>query len=227
MLKRSMFILVAVFLAAPVFTSVVAYGETGISAEEQNANTSNTAEAEKEVPETVVQKTEREARIKTFKEQHKIRLSVTEKNKIQDKCQAAQGKVSSVTGRFKGIETSRGKVHENLLQRLNNLVEKLKAGNQNTTELEADIAMLVTKIETFNTDLATYKQSVSDLKALDCKTEPESFKAALTAARANLETVRASAKAVHSYLNDTIKPLLKTLRDKVEETTQDGQGGTQ
>ncbi len=225
MIKRMMLVFVAVLFAAPLFANSVAFGETGTG----DTSTTQATESETEAPETEVQKTERDARINKLKEAQKTKLSYAEKKKIQAKCKAAQGKTSSVTGRFKGIETSRTQVHQNLVNRLVSLNEKLKAKGVNTTELEADIAVLNTKITTFNTDLAAYKQSVTDLKALDCKTDPEGFKAALTTARTNLEAVRADAKAVHTYLKETIKPLLKTLRDKIEAPTEtnDDQGGNQ
>lgn len=224
MLNRSKFVLLAVLFAAPLVASSVVFGQTNPETTTTNDTTQTT-----EAPETSVQKTEREARIKTLKEQQKVRLSVTEKKKIQDKCQAAQGKVGSVGGRVNGAETSRTKVHANLLARMENLVAKLKTKNLDTTQLEASITELKAKITTFETDLATYKQTISDLRALDCKTDPEGFRAALQTARTNLETVRADAKAVHSYLNDTIKPLLKTIRTQVEggATTEQTQGGDQ
>lgn len=227
MLNRSKFALLAVLFAAPLVASSVVFGQT--NPEMSNTTTTPTTQTTEttEVPETPVQKTEREARIKTLKEQQKIRLSLTEKKKIQDKCQAAQGKVSSLGGRINGLETSRTKVHANLLARMENLVAKLKTKNLDTTQLEASITELEAKIATFNTDIATYKQSISDLRALDCKTDPEGFKAALQTSRTNLEKVRADAKAVHSYLNETIKPLLKTIRAQVEggTTTEPTQGG--
>ena len=225
MLNRSKFALIAVLFAAPLVASSVVFGQTSPEMT-TTTNTTQTTETE-DAPETPVQKTEREARIKTLKEQQKVKLSVTEKKKIQDKCQAAQGKVSSVSGRVKGVETSRTKVHANLLARMETLVEKLKTKNLDTIQLETSITELKAKITTFETDLTTYKQSISDLRALDCKTDPEGFKAALQTARTNLETVRSDAKAVHSYLNETIKPLLKTIRAQVEggTTTETTQGG--
>lgn len=223
MLNRSKFILLAVLFATPLVASSVVFGQTNPETTTTTTQTTETTEA----PETPVQKTEREARIKTLKEQQKVRLSVTEKKKIQDKCQAAQGKVSSVSGRIKGAETSRTKVHANLLARMETLLAKLKTKNLDTAQLEASITELKAKIATFNTDLAAYKQSISDLRLEDCTTDPEGFKAALQASRTNLETVRADAKAVHSYLNETIKPLLKTIRAQVGggTTTEPTQGG--
>ena len=232
MLKRSMFVIISVLFAVPMFLGTVVYGETGSGATGTPTTTTTTSETEEET-ETEAEKTQRETRIKTLRETQKVKLSVTEKKKIQEKCKAGQGKVSSVKGKIKGIETSRTQVHKNLMNRMNKLVEKLKAKGVDTTALEADIAVLQTKIDLFNTDLATYKQSVADLAIMDCKTDPEGFKAALATARTNLEKVRTDAKEVHNYLKDTIKPLLKTLRDKVEGSatsepeTNNEQGGVQ
>lgn len=233
MLKRSKFALIALLFAAPLVASSVVFGQTNPETTTTNTTQTTQTTQTEEVPETPVQKTERDARIKALKEQQKIRLSTTEKKKIQDKCQAAQGKVSDVGGRINGVETSRTKVHANLLARMESLVEKLKTKNLDTTQLETSIAELEAKITTFNTSLATYKQSISDLRLLDCKTDSEGFKAALQTARTNLEKVRTDAKAIHAYLNDTIKPLLKTIRAQVsgeptpEPTSEPATGGTQ
>lgn len=233
MLKRSKFALVALLFATPLFLTSVVFGQTGTGDMPTTNTTGETTTQTETAPETPEQKTEREAFIKKHKELQKIRLTAAEKKKLQDKCKPAQAKVSGISGRLKGLETSRGQVHENLQNRLNKLVEKLQAKGISTTELEAAIATLVTNIETFNTDLDTYKQSVAALHLLDCQADPEGFKAMLLTSRTNLEKLHADSKAIHTYLNETIKPLLKTIRSQVEGgTTQkpaetESQGGTQ
>lgn len=237
-MKRSLFVIVAAFLAVPLLGSAVAYGETGtgdtantnstVSPQQTTSDDTTTTQANETENETEAVKTERSNRIKKEVETQKVRLSATEKKKIQTNCTASQGKVSAVGSRLNGIETSRTEVHKNILNRLNNAVTALKAKGVDTTTLEADIATLSTKIDTFNTDLATYKQSVTDLKAMDCKSNPEGFKAALVTARANLEKVKADATAVHTYLKDTIRPLLTELKKQLESTEQtEGSTGTQ
>lgn len=244
MFKRSLLTLLAVLFLSPVFSTVVAYGETGSGSSPTttpkpsttNTTTSSspnqTGSSNTQTQETDAQKAERSTRIEKLKEQLKIKLATADKDKLEAKCQAAQGKVSGVSESVKGAETSRSEVHKNLLNRLKDLEAKLKAKNVDTTQLDADITVLSTKIDTFNADLATYKQAVTDVQALDCKTDPEGFKAALQTARTDLEKVRSDADAVHAYLNDTIKPLLNTLRSTVSGSTKqnsptNGQGGTQ
>lgn len=213
-MKRSLIALLALAFATPLFAGASVFGQT--SPDQMNTTTQQTTSTE--AVETPAQKTEREARVKQLKTAQKTKLTTTEKKKIQDKCQAAQGKMSSVTGKFNGIETSRAQVHKNILERLVTANNKLKEKGVATTQLEAEITALTAKIDTFNADLAAYKQAVTDLKAVDCKTDPEGFKAALTDARADLEKVRTSAKAVQTYLKETVRPLLTELKKQVSTT---------
>ena len=237
-MKRSLFVLVAAFLAVPILGSAVASAQNGsddavntnttVSPQQTTSDDTTTTQTTETETETEAVKAERTDRIKKEIETHKVRLTTTEKKKIQTNCVGSQGKVSSIGGRLNGVETSRTEVHKNILNRLNNAVTALKAKGVDTTTLEADIATLSAKIDTFNTDLATYKQSVTDLKAMDCKANPEGFKAALLTARTNLEKVKADATAVHTYLKDTIRPLLTELKKQLESTEQtEGSTGTQ
>lgn len=168
----------------------------------------STTEAEKSLAERIAK---RKAELKT-------QLRASEKARLKAKCKASQGKISSIRGRIKGIETSRSQVYKNMLNRLVKLSDKLENKGADTTELDAAIAELQTKIETFNTDLAAYKQAVSDLADMDCEADPDGFKASLEAARTALTTVNEDALAIRNYLKDTIKELLKTIRSQLAET---------
>lgn len=158
-------------------------------------------------------------RIAKHKAALKTKLTTTEKTRIANRCKASQGLVGSVSGRVKGIETSRTKVHANIVSRLTDLSDKLKVKGADTTALDASIVELKTKVTTFETDLTAYKQTVSDLAELDCKTDPEGFKAALEAARTSQKTTAQDSLAIKTYLNETIKPLLKTARAQIETNT--------
>ncbi len=164
-------------------------------------------------------------RIQKRKTELKTRLANTEKLKLQNKCQASQGKVSSIRGRIKGIETSRAQVYKNVTNHLKDLSEKLKNKGVDTTEFDASITELETKIATFNTDLAAYKQIVADLADMDCKSDPEGFKASLEAARAALKKVSEDAAAVKAHVKDVIKPLLKEIRTELEKSESSDDSG--
>ena len=149
-MKRSITALIALLLLTPLFATVRVQGETG--EDEDMMQMSQTSGDDQTDPKVEDDGSGREARIKKLKTALQIKLTMAEKNRLKLRCVAAQGKVSSVGAKFKGIETSRTQVHQNILNRLNNAVTKLKEKGVNTTELEAAITELKTKITTFETD---------------------------------------------------------------------------
>lgn len=149
-------------------------------------------------------------------------ITATEKTRIQQKCKASQGSLSSLKGRLTGIDTSRTNVYSALTDRFTKLVDRLKLAGADTSELEAELGTLSTKIETFKTDLETYKLAVSDLAGMDCTTDPVAFKASLEAARAARVKVKSDTTEIKNYLSDTIKPTLKTIRDQLATNKTDG-----
>lgn len=151
-------------------------------------------------------------RVEKLKTELKIKLTTSESNRIKLKCKAAQGLVSSLGGRVKGIKSNREQAHKAIIDKLNDLVTKLKAKNVDTTTLEADIAVLQTKISTFQTDLSAYDQDLTDLANLDCAADPAAFKAALEGARAARIKVSQDAMDIRGYITTVIKPLLQTIR---------------
>lgn len=163
-----------------------------------------------------------EQRLQMRKNERKAKLPLADERRIKQKCKASQGKVSSLSGRIKGIETSRTQVYGNTVDRLIKLSTKLKEKGLNTTQLESQIAELVIKINKFNTDLTAYKQVISDLTAVDCVNDPAAFQASLEAARTARETVANDGAAIRSYLLVTIKPTLTGLRAQLDDKETEG-----
>lgn len=159
---------------------------------------------------------ELKARLEQRKAELKTSINAAKQARLKSKCQASQGKLSSISGRIKGLETSRSQVYQNLVNRLNGLSDKLEAKGADVATLNEQITQLETLIETFNTDLAAYKLAVADLAEMDCKADPTAFQASLDAARTARTKTADSAKAVRSYLTETIKPTLKDIRAQLE-----------
>lgn len=145
----------------------------------------------------------------------KTKLTTAESAKIKLKCKAAQGLVSSISGRVNGVETSRLKVYENLLTRMTAFNTKLSNQGADTTTLTANITALKLKVETFESDMTEYKTAVADLSILDCVGDPTGFKATLDTARIDLVKVSADSLAIKTYVNDTVKPTLKDIRSRL------------
>lgn len=222
--------LVSVF-ALPVLSTITVV----VHAEDTTTSTTNTSTTTPSSSDTTTQKPAETGddaksiadRIAQRKAALKTKLTTLEKTRVMAKCKASQqGGLNTEKGRVKGLETSRTEVYKNLLNRLTNLSDGLKAKGMDTTSLNADIDTLKTKIDTFNTDLTAYKQAVSDLAGMDCATDPDGFKASLETARTALKKVNDDALAVRTYLTTTIKPLLVTIRGTLEKSEAEAKPST-
>lgn len=224
--RISLLVMAGLLLPVVALSPVFAMDSTGESTTtttttNQDSTTQTETQPEKEQL-TDTQKQELQQRIEQRKAEAKLRLSAAQEKRIKLRCKNAQGLIRVVSGRVKSIETNRGKVHTNLVDRLNKLQAKVAAKGVDTTTLKSQIAELETKIATFNTDLAVYKQTVADLGNIDdCTADPTAFKASLEDARAALLTVKQDALVIRSYINDTIKPTLKAIRAQLEPATND------
>lgn len=195
----------------PAPVKVTSETESNQSGTESQTTMRATTESSGDTAELKKRLEERKARLKT-------KLTILEQNRLQNRCQNSQGKFSSLNGRIKGIETSRTQVYGALIDRLTALESRLETHGADTTKLQADIDALKAKIETFNTDLAAYKQTVADLAAMDCKADPAGFKASLETARAALQKVKQDAADIRTYVNETVKVTLKDIRSQLEGT---------
>lgn len=147
----------------------------------------------------------------------KTKLSAADQAKLKLKCVAAQVKVKELETNVNNGVTARGKAYDELLSHLDKAITKLKAAKVDTTELEKERTELKVKIDTFKTDLVKYKIALGDTKDLGCVADPSAFKASLEAARTSRTAVATDAAAIRTYVNDTIKPTLKTIKATVDK----------
>lgn len=207
-MKTGTKVILGAVLAAPILWAGVSYAE-------DSANTTSTPTTTEQKPLTADEQKELRARLDKRKAELKTKLSTAEQTKIKTKCKSTQGNLSSLSGRIKGVETSRTEVYGGLVARLSILSNRLQNQNIDNSALKANIAELQNKITVFNTDLAAYKQAVEDLKNMDCAADPTAYKASLEAARAALTKVKTDAAAIHTYVKENIKPTLQDVRSKL------------
>jgi septation ring formation regulator EzrA len=232
MKQRLRYVLLAIlassFLLAPAFAS--AEGGSTNSSSNIAANNSasehatNTTSDKNTTTETHPSSdtTDMDKRLTRLKTDLKINLSDTQKLHIEGRCKSAQGIVKTVGDRVDNGVTTRTQAYAELTSKLNNIVTKLKAKNIDTTTLEHELTVLQTKIATFTTDVSAYKQTLSDLKGVDCITDPTAFQAALTASRSAHDKLTSAVADIKSYVSSTVKPTLQVIRTELESQEQSG-----
>ncbi len=204
-IKRLIPVLLLVGFIAPLFIFSMVIAEESDSSTPDNVTTTSLKE-----------------RIQARKDALQLKLTTAEAARLKLRCKAAQGLISSLSGRIKGIETSRTAVYGNIVDHMTTLSGKLQAKSVDTTEFDGEVTTLKDKIATFKTDLATYKQDVSDLKDLDCTTDPTAFKTMLETARTDLGKVATDIKGIHDYIIDTIKPTLVKIHTDLDANSGSG-----
>jgi hypothetical protein len=224
MKRKLSYLITTLFLGATILTPAVAMAEHGsdsTSSHEATATTTSTDSSGSGSSSDDTTKVETEThdmpgRITKLKTQFKVKLGAAEAAHIKLKCVGAQGVVGKLHTKFGNSVTVRTQAYTELQKNLDKLVTKLKAKDVDTTTLEQQITELKAKITTYTTDLTAYKTALSDLKSVDCKTDPDAFQAALLAARTAHDKLVTDVLAVRTYLVGTIKPTLKTIKTQLE-----------
>lgn len=219
-MKKAQIVVISSLFIMPLFVvgGVLAHGNENtnrVFAQDSTDTTDDSTQTEESRKEAL------NNRLKQRKELLKTRLSTAQKTRIQNKCKNSQGHLGRLKGKIHGLETSRGQVYDNLLNRLEKFSAKLTDKGLDSTELDANIVTLKEKIETFNTNLANYKQAVADLAEMDCEADPEAFQASLDTARDLRQTLHESGQDIRTFVKETIKQTLKDIRAQISgESTE-------
>lgn len=162
-----------------------------------------------------VNETTREERVKARKEKLERRLTQFEQNIVKTRCSAVTGAVNAAQARTKSFEAKRTQVYSRLATRLEELSPKLQAAGADTTAYDDQVAELRTKVEAFDTEIATLTQAITDLKEMDCEADPEGFVATIKAAVTQRQTVIEKGREIRAYLKDTLRPTFTEIRSQL------------
>lgn len=214
--KFKMFLHVSLLTLLLAFTPVatIAHGEEATTNETVRTTSVEDDDSVENKPE------ELKVRLEKRKTNLKTKLDAAKQARLKSRCKASQGRLSSISGRIKGLETSRTQVYQNTENRLTKLSEKLASKGLDVTELNTQITELHKLVDSFETELNEYKLAVADLAAMDCAADPTAFQASLEAARVARSETSEAAKAVRAYLKETIKPTLVELRSTIEKPVE-------
>ena len=164
-------------------------------------------------------KDKREARIKEAKEKMTVKITAAEEKKIANVCKSSQTKIEKLQTNIDNIVANRQEKYTKISTKLTDITAKLVAAGADTTELEAAIDGMEAKVLEVNTAIEAYNTSLSDLAFMDCESDPSGFKAALQLARSQRTDAVLMTGTVKTYVNETIKPVLQSLRATLTTNT--------
>ncbi len=168
-------------------------------------------------------------RLQQYKDKLQDKLTVAQERRIQGACKAAQTITTKLAANIERVRANRKSAYDNVNSKLKEVVAKIRATDVDTTELDAAIVTLKSKMDAFMGAVDTYQTTVSDLSEMDCQADPSAFKAALESAKSQRVALVSSSQDIRLYVNNTIKPILKTIKDTLQANRDktDQAGGTQ
>ena len=198
-------LIVPLLLSAPLAVLAATPTPSSTSAQQQQdtANAAANTQQAANIKKTLAQ------RVAAIKATYKSVVTAQQAANIKSKCATAQTAVSSVSNKLSDNIALRADVYNSLLSNLDSTIAKLKNASVPSTDLTAERNLLNSKIAGFSIDAASYKLSLSDLRSLDCASDPVAFQAVLEAARGHLTVISADATGIRQYVTDTIEPTLK------------------
>jgi chromosome segregation ATPase len=180
--------------------------------------------SEQQTEDVKTDKQSREDRLAKIKEKMAAKLEKAEEAKIKSKCKSSQGKLTSVQAKVTKIRTQRKNAYREVGEKIDRLVERLKAAGIDTSSLEAARADVKNKVDEFNQLVLDYEQTLTDLSSMDCVSDPQAFKAALESARDGRKALAEKGEELKKYVKETLKPIIDELKTQL---TSDNASSTQ
>lgn len=220
---------VALLMLSPM--AVLAMTGSDSSGSETTETPTTTSANDTTTKPTAEQIAAKQAELKKRLDEYKVasKTKVDEKTKkiIVAKCKPAQIVVKGANTSASSISESRAKAYIKISDRIQLLIEKVKAQGIDTTALVAANATGKLKADTLATSLKTYQQTLADLGEMDCATDPTGFQATLALARTQREAVKTQAQDLRTYISITLKDEIKAIKTQIQPAEDTKTGGNQ
>lgn len=162
-------------------------------------------------------KTELNDRLEKRKTVVQTRLSAAEATRVSTRCAAAQQKFTAIGKKFSDNDQPLRAKYEAYNARLAKITEKADARGIDTTELKKNTVIFNQQYQGLVTAANDFNLSISDLKSVDCKTNPNGFKATLEAARKEQKDVQAARTELSKLVKGPLLESIKSIKTTAEK----------
>ena len=218
-MKKTLKVFVAVIVMS--FSTVLpAFAqEEADTAETQELLETTTLNAEAVETQTQDRSRGRDVRRKAYQEKAE-RLSEAQQRRVAGRCEAAQGKVTSLRARINNAVANRKKVYQEIGEKLDVLLARLQKAEMDTTTLETAREDMRVDLVALTESLDGYDTVLADLEAMDCTADPASFQAALKSAREMQTSLRAQAQDFRQFATTQLRAILQDIRAQLATKTE-------
>lgn len=162
----------------------------------------------------------RAERVQNYKDRLSERLTLAEEQRLKGSCKGAQTVTLRLMENAGQVKQTRENAYNSITDKLQKLVIKLDSAGIDTASLSEAITMMNSEVDIFLATMTEYETILLDLGEMDCESDPEAFKAALSAAKAQRVTLVSSSQGLRSYFNESIKPILQQIRAELATETE-------
>jgi hypothetical protein len=132
--------------------------------------------------------------------------------KVSADCTTITTRIDSRLSTFDARFQEHASVYQKHHDKLVDISTKLQADGEDVSKLNADIAVLDSKIATFSTDKPKVETDLNNTKSYTCGNSSGEFKASLETLRADQRTVAADDKSIHDFIKSTIREDIVSLQ---------------
>lgn len=164
----------------------------------------------------------RQERLNKYKERLAERVTFVEQRVIRNSCKGAQNVLGRLNQNANQVKTVRENAYSSISDKLTRLSAKLTEAGIDSSSLDEVTSAMNDEVDIFLATLEEYLIILDDLANMDCESDPEAFKAALTAAKQQRVTLISSSQGLRNYFNSVIKPELTNLRQELVGNSEGG-----
>ena len=128
-------------------------------------------------------------------------------------CDQIEAKIQTRLQQYSNNKKDYSAAYQNMLDRLNRFVANIKAKGYDTTNLEADIAILKQKIDEFNQLTTSSYAQLQQTQQYTCGQAQGTFLQSLLQSRQQIRLAHQKAQEIRTFYTTVIKPDLLELRE--------------
>jgi hypothetical protein len=147
-------------------------------------------------------------RIAQRKLERGTRLDTTNIQRIQSTCTGTQGIFRGYSENYSSMTANRDKVYGSIDAKLWIVIGSLKLVNEDTFKLEQQRLAFAKMVQKFDNQAAQFKQTVSDITAMNCQADPNGFVALVETSRLYNAQVRQSFKDIRNQVVNSLNPTI-------------------
>jgi hypothetical protein len=163
-------------------------------------------------------------RIAQRKAERGTALSNDDAQRLVSTCAGAQAKLRLIQTGEVAMLQKRTTVYGSIDGKLWVVIGQLKLANQDTFQLIKQRQALADKIAAFQTTAADYKQVIDDALLINCKADPNGFKALVDTARLYHDQLHSQSAEGRDYIINTVKASLKSHITDLQAKSPNGGG---